>query len=197
MGRREGVDVYFRKQLRREREGRGWSQADVAKRLSDNGIPMYGTTVAKIESGERAVRVDEAAGIADLLEVPLDWLLGRQSAGPGAELRYVLRSLTEHAGETISAIGRMMERLQDWDTDTFELMFDGKDELDADLKDIAQVLNQANLRLARLVTLELPEDAPIWQVDLDKFHDFVEDLQAQMPPLERIESDEASDNRNH
>ena len=38
---------------------------------------IYSTTVAKIESGERAVRIDEAAALADLFDVSVDALLGR------------------------------------------------------------------------------------------------------------------------
>lgn len=47
--------------------------------LSEKGIaPMHPTTLAKIEAGTRSVRINEAVGIADLLEVSLDSLLGRQ-----------------------------------------------------------------------------------------------------------------------
>lgn len=193
MGRGERVDAYFRKQLRQERERRSWSQADVAKRLSDNGIPMYATTVAKIEAGERAVRIDEAAGIADLLEVPLDWLLGRQATGPGSEIRYALRTLQESAQKTVADLNSMLEALRDWLSDTFDLAFDGKDEVDADCKDTVDALMQAQSRLARIIMLELPEDEPVWQVDLDKFRQLIRDMEAQVTPLKRITQDEASD----
>jgi hypothetical protein len=39
---------------------------------------MHPTTVAKIEAGDRSVRINEAVGIADLFEVSLDSLLGRK-----------------------------------------------------------------------------------------------------------------------
>lgn len=78
MGRRERTADYFRKRLKTERELRGWSQVEMAKTLSDNGIPMHATTIAKIELGDRTVRIDEATAIADLLEVSLDALLGRK-----------------------------------------------------------------------------------------------------------------------
>jgi hypothetical protein len=38
----------------------------MATMLSDKGIPMHWTTIAKIEKNDRSVRIDEAAGIADL-----------------------------------------------------------------------------------------------------------------------------------
>jgi len=67
------VEARFRKRVKKQRDRRGWSQADVAKMLGDKGIKgIYPTTVAKIESGERAVRIDEATALADLFETRLD-----------------------------------------------------------------------------------------------------------------------------
>ena len=60
MGNRKWTDDYFSKRLRAEREQRGWSQADMAKRLSAKDIPMHWTTIAKIEAGDRSVRIVEA-----------------------------------------------------------------------------------------------------------------------------------------
>jgi transcriptional regulator with XRE-family HTH domain len=179
------VDVYFRKQLRQERVRRGWSQADVAKKLSRNGIPMYATTVAKIEAGERAVRVDEAAAIADLLELPLDWLLGRQAAGPESKLRYALHAVQEGAHRTMADLASMLEALRHWGTDTFELSFDGKDEFDADIKATAGKLYDANVWLARLVTFELPGQ-PMTQFDREKFTRLVEEIDRWRWPFDPV-----------
>jgi hypothetical protein len=41
--------------------------------------------------------------------------------------------------------------------------------------------------------LELPEAEPVWRVDLDKFHQLVEEMEARMPPLKPITPKEASD----
>ena len=87
-------DDYFSKRLRAEREQRGWSQADMAKRLSAKDIPMHWTTIAKIEAGDRSVRIVEAVGIADLFDVPLDALLGR-SADPRNDERYAAHALLD------------------------------------------------------------------------------------------------------
>lgn len=150
MGRSAAVGVYFRERLRQERDLRKWSQAEVAKRLSDNGIQMYATTVAKIEAGERAVRIDEAAGIADLLEVPLDSLLGRQASGPSREIRYALRALQAKTQKTLADLTTMLEALRDWEADTSKLSFDGKDETDAVCKDAVNALVEAQSRLLRI-----------------------------------------------
>ena len=39
---------------------------------------MHHTTVAKIESGDREVKLDEAAAMADLFDLPLDSMMGRR-----------------------------------------------------------------------------------------------------------------------
>jgi transcriptional regulator with XRE-family HTH domain len=50
----------------------------MAKLLSDKGLTVYPTTVAKIEAGERAVRIDELVSIADVFNVSVDTLLGHR-----------------------------------------------------------------------------------------------------------------------
>lgn len=96
MGRRERIADYFRKRLRSERELKGWSQADMAKMLSDNGF--HATTIAKIEAGDRTVRIDEATAIADLLGLSLDALLGRKGLEDDAS-----HALSVLADEAIAA----------------------------------------------------------------------------------------------
>lgn len=66
----------FARRLREERERAGISQADLAGRLSgalDDVI--YHSAVARIESGKRSVKIDEAVAIADVLKVSLAALL--------------------------------------------------------------------------------------------------------------------------
>jgi transcriptional regulator with XRE-family HTH domain len=110
MGRKERTEIYFRKRLKRERDSRGWSQAEIAKLLSDNGIPMHSTTIAKIEAGDRAVRIEEATGIADLLDVSLDGLLGRK--GMEDDQSHAMSVLADEARKIGIEAGDMMERLR-------------------------------------------------------------------------------------
>jgi transcriptional regulator with XRE-family HTH domain len=63
---------------REERKRRDWSQSQLEKMLAEKGIHLHWTTIAKIEKGERSVRIDEAAAIADLFDMSVDALLGRQ-----------------------------------------------------------------------------------------------------------------------
>jgi transcriptional regulator with XRE-family HTH domain len=67
----------FRENLRRQREGEGWTQGELARRLRDTGATALGhqTTLARIESGQRAVRLDEAVTLAQVLNTTLDALL--------------------------------------------------------------------------------------------------------------------------
>lgn len=195
MGKRDGVDVHFRKTLRRERERRRWSQADLAKKLTESGVPMYHTTIAKIEAGERAVRVDEAAGLADALEVPLDWMLGRQAAGPANEIRYSLRVLREKAQETMAGIASMIQAIQDWETDTFGIDFAGKDGVDVDFKEAAKALAYVQTLLVEIALCELPEEHPVWQRDLAHHNEVLKRIVDSLPiaPLKEVAPEDFND----
>src|ERR1700731_4102268 len=73
MGKQSAAETRFRERVQEERGRRKWSRADLAKMLQNKGFEhIYASTVAKIEYGERSVRIDEATAIADLFDVPLD-----------------------------------------------------------------------------------------------------------------------------
>lgn len=66
----------FARRLREERERAGLSQADLAGRLSEGlDDAIYHSAVARMESGKRSVKIDEAVAIADVLKVSLAALL--------------------------------------------------------------------------------------------------------------------------
>jgi transcriptional regulator with XRE-family HTH domain len=102
----------FGKRLREEREHRELSQAQLAKLLSARGITAYPTTIAKIESGERVVRIEELVGIADLLDLSLDALIGRRER-PGGDLGYAERALREAIDRTAIAAVEQLLMLSD------------------------------------------------------------------------------------
>lgn len=116
MGKQKWTEDRFSKCLRDERESRGWSQARLAELLSDNGTPMHHTTVAKIEKGDRSVRIDEAAAIADLFDVSLDRLLGR-SAAPRADEDYTRRRLTNTVVQAAALVSGVTDSLRDGASD--------------------------------------------------------------------------------
>jgi transcriptional regulator with XRE-family HTH domain len=117
MGSKKWTEDYFSKRLKTERERRKWSQAEMAKMLRDNGIqPMHWTTVAKIEKGERSVRIDEAAGIADLFGISVDTLLGRR-AKPKSDLVHTLTAVADTAYRSSAQIGEIITAVRDRITD--------------------------------------------------------------------------------
>lgn len=114
MGSQKWVDKRFGERVKAERDHRGWSQAEMAKMLSDRGIhPMHPTTVAKIEAGDRSVRINEAVGIADLFEVSLDSLLGHKPGTQRDELQYLLRLLRDTARQSSQQVWATMQTLRE------------------------------------------------------------------------------------
>ena len=122
----------FGKRVRAERERRGWSQEELAKRLTDKGVDTYASTVAKIESEKkpRAVRLAEAAAIADLFDVSLDTLLGRQTA-PGDDLAFALRALRDIASSSMWQIGGIRDALAPRFREALAFEFSGHDQVEA------------------------------------------------------------------
>ncbi len=57
----------FAEWLKATRTHRKMSQAELAKALSARGIAAHATTIAKIEAGDRAVRLDEAVELCIIL----------------------------------------------------------------------------------------------------------------------------------
>ena len=70
-----GRDVLFGRRLRYMREEAGLTQRQLADVMRGAGYKMHQTTVAKIEAGERAVPVDEAAQFADALGIDLTQMI--------------------------------------------------------------------------------------------------------------------------
>ncbi|WP_315551671.1 helix-turn-helix transcriptional regulator [Microbacterium aurum] len=79
------VDQNISRNLRRARESRGWSQAELAQHVSEIGVPgFHQTTIARIEGGTRPLRASEAIAICRSLEITLEWLA---ESAVSAELR--------------------------------------------------------------------------------------------------------------
>ena len=53
------------------RQARGWTQGDLAQRLTAAGYPMHQTTVAKMEGGSRPTNVGEVAALAAIFGIPI------------------------------------------------------------------------------------------------------------------------------
>jgi len=73
----EGVGELFGHHARQRREFLNLSQQSVADYMKDFfKIPWHQTVVAKIESGERRVKLNEAMALAYIYGLPLDNLAG-------------------------------------------------------------------------------------------------------------------------
>lgn len=100
------------KRLVDARAEQGLRQSDVAQRATELGHPLDRGTVAKIERGERRVTVDDAAAFAEVLGVPLGYLLGAEEETTdeeGVELRFevtvkLLPSREEVGGSAIRGV---------------------------------------------------------------------------------------------
>lgn len=65
--------MLIKERLIQAREKKGYSQAEVARRLGFSNNSMY----CRIENGKKNASLSVATDIADILEVSLDWLLGK------------------------------------------------------------------------------------------------------------------------
>ena len=122
-----GKDAYaidrFRIRAAYERKERKWSQADIAKMLTAKGIDnMHHTTVAKIESGDREIKLDEAAAMADLFGLPLDSMMGRRQATREDEIAHDVRVLRDIARQGLAEVRRISTDVSNAATD---VMLDG------------------------------------------------------------------------
>lgn len=66
----EDWERLFAANVKRIRQARGLSQQDIADLLTEQGFPVHQTAVAKLETGQRPLRVAEAAAIAAALDIP-------------------------------------------------------------------------------------------------------------------------------
>ncbi len=130
MGLREQMESDFGKRVRRERERQGWNQEELAERMTAKGVPTYASTIAKLESSRkpRAVRLAEAAVLADLFEVSLDALLGRQAV-PGDDLAFALRALRDIAFSSMWQIGGIRDALVGRFREAMAFDFSGRDQV--------------------------------------------------------------------
>jgi transcriptional regulator with XRE-family HTH domain len=69
------IEQTFGTVVRRVRTGMNLNQTQLGERLTAAGIPMTQQIVAKLETAQRPIRLNEAGAIADVLGVPLGLML--------------------------------------------------------------------------------------------------------------------------
>lgn len=79
--RTEGPEVAFGQRVRELRLARGWSQEDLAERLTALGFQFHQTQIGKMENGGRPIRLNEAGALAAIFEVPLPDLIATPVLG--------------------------------------------------------------------------------------------------------------------
>lgn len=112
MGIREQVDADFGQRVRAERERRGWTQDELAQRLSDRGLTAWPSTIAKLEAAQpRAVRLAELVALADQFEMSIDALVGR--VAPVDARTFVLQRMAEVADAVATTLVECAEEARD------------------------------------------------------------------------------------
>jgi transcriptional regulator with XRE-family HTH domain len=72
----------FAEQMRIQRDRRGWTQRQLAARLTKLGLVVHQTKIGKWEAGERRITLDEALAISVALDVsPAHMIAGSYSDG--------------------------------------------------------------------------------------------------------------------
>ena len=64
--------------IRMARLEKGMSQTDLARLLQLEGVPMERDVISRMEMGDRLVTDYEVVTIAEVLDVPVLWLLGKE-----------------------------------------------------------------------------------------------------------------------
>lgn len=86
----------FGRVIRQMREARGWSQAELAARLASIGFEYHQTTIGKLESGARALRIGELFAMSSVFEVQAADLLAAVIGQPD-HIEGRVREIEEHA----------------------------------------------------------------------------------------------------
>ena len=93
--------------LRHERRVRGWSQAEMARKLTEAGWPLHQTDVSKLEAGKRPLRVADLQAFADVLGIPavaFFYMPAGEEPDSAAKLRERLKRATEATEDAYAAL---------------------------------------------------------------------------------------------
>lgn len=119
----------FSKRVRELRKSQGWTQSDLAKRMTAAGYPMHLTTIAKLEAATRPTPVEEAYALAAIFELPVTELLTSADDSDRVTLEEVMQHFEELVKQT-AEVNIRLRHLGDVDgvEDTVrEVLGDGDD----------------------------------------------------------------------
>lgn len=108
----------FKDRLRKARESRGFTQADLAKKAD-----LQAAAISHFETGQRSPSFENLRKLSDALNVSVDYLLGRideeqhgqgLSAAPRAQQLFRhAENLTAESFETLEAMAKMLREKDD------------------------------------------------------------------------------------
>lgn len=132
-------EATFARRMREQRREVGMTQVELARRLSEQlGVHVDATAITKIESGARAVRLDEAVYIAQLLNVPI-WALVSDLDPADARMEELQRELEQQRARAESALREHEDALRE-----ITRLADEVDEIDAVTRRHAESANQGS-----------------------------------------------------
>lgn len=110
-------EAMFRRAMIGARLGQGVSQSELARRLTDLGVPFRQQMIQRVETGDRAIRLNEATAICSALGLSLEEVMSGQESAPALEdLDEILRAKIHEAatlvraGNTVRDQGRELGR---------------------------------------------------------------------------------------
>ncbi|OBI52962.1 hypothetical protein A5706_22960 [Mycobacterium sp. E796] len=146
--------------MKAERGRRAWSQAELSDRLRAKGLEhMLPSTVAKIENGDRAVRIDEANAVADIFGISVDELLGRSPAGgnlvwSASRLTGLARNSAGHMSDLIETVTDELQDVRYYAA--FDPPTDSVDDLIVSTEAVLSALEEARRTLDTLGEASIP-----------------------------------------
>lgn len=93
--------------VRRLRKERGWSQEDLASRMTAKGLNWRQTTVAKTESATRPLRVDEFMALSKVFDVGPAWFFSVTMSDSLSAAMERVTSLHQEADQQRSVVTRL------------------------------------------------------------------------------------------
>lgn len=142
------VEKIFGRNVREFRRRRGWSQEDLAQRLSAVGYSMHQTTVAKLEAGSRPTPVGEAKALAGIFEVSIEDLFA-----PPWLYDAELGTAAEQAAQTEQELVKLAER-RERVANTLRNYERKVESAEAELVQVHQEIDYLTSRLGYLRSLE-------------------------------------------
>lgn len=87
----DDLEAIFARRFRQTREAMGMSQADMAREMSHIGYRMHQTAIAKIERGDRPLRLSEAGALASIVKCRLSDIVDTEAPTDTARLLHQAR----------------------------------------------------------------------------------------------------------